>query len=238
VLCCAFHPSNGQLLATGSSDFKCRIFSTFTSEVDNEVNPGPFTSTIGPLEFGEAYVELNALGWVHAVAWSPSGNVIAYTSHDSSVHFANLTEGAEPVVKTVRLNDLPFTSVLFLNEGLVLGAGYDFNASLIAFSKSTGKWSFHSRLDRESDSAASADAVEASAVSKARELFKSKSRTGQDARADSDTLKTKHERPITCLRNSSQNNGKITSVSTSGLDGKLIVWNLPSIEVNFANLGI
>ena len=24
VLCCAFHPTNGQLLATGSSDFKCR----------------------------------------------------------------------------------------------------------------------------------------------------------------------------------------------------------------------
>lgn len=78
VLCCSFHPSNGQLLATGSSDFKCRIYSTFTSDVDNEVNPGPFTSTLGPLEFGEAYVELTALGWVHAVAWSPSGNVIAY----------------------------------------------------------------------------------------------------------------------------------------------------------------
>ena len=27
VLCCAFHPSNGQLLATGSADFKCRSYS-------------------------------------------------------------------------------------------------------------------------------------------------------------------------------------------------------------------
>ena len=81
VLCCSFHPSNGQLLATGSADFKCRIFSTFTSEVDGDnVNPGPFSSTIGPMEFGESYVELNALGWVHAVAWSPSGLMIAYAS--------------------------------------------------------------------------------------------------------------------------------------------------------------
>jgi actin related protein 2/3 complex subunit 1A/1B len=78
VLCCSFHPTNGQLLATGSSDFKCRIYSTFTSDVDNTVDPGPFTHTLGPLEFGEAYVELNALGWVHAVAWSPSGNVVCY----------------------------------------------------------------------------------------------------------------------------------------------------------------
>lgn len=36
VTCCAFHPSNGQILATGSTDFKCRIFSTFTSDVDGE----------------------------------------------------------------------------------------------------------------------------------------------------------------------------------------------------------
>ncbi len=77
VLACAFHPSNGQLLATGGCDFKCRIYSTFTSEVDASPNPGPFTS-IGPMEFGEPYVELAAGGWVHAVAWSPSGNVIAY----------------------------------------------------------------------------------------------------------------------------------------------------------------
>lgn len=79
VLCCAFHPTNGQLLATGSSDFKCRIFSTFASDVDgSNVNAGPFASTTGPLPFGEAYCELSALGWIHAVAWSPSGNSLAY----------------------------------------------------------------------------------------------------------------------------------------------------------------
>lgn len=84
VLCCSFHPSNGQLLATGCADFKCRIFSTYASDVDgtdvSSINPGPFTGTTGPMEFGEAYVELNALGWVHAVAWSPSGLMIAYAS--------------------------------------------------------------------------------------------------------------------------------------------------------------
>jgi len=26
VLCCEFHPTNSQLLATGSSDFRCRIY--------------------------------------------------------------------------------------------------------------------------------------------------------------------------------------------------------------------
>ena len=80
VLCCAFHPSNGQLLATGCADFKMRIFSTFATDVDGtDVNAGPFHNTLGPQSFGEVYVELSALGWIHAVAWSPSGNIIAYT---------------------------------------------------------------------------------------------------------------------------------------------------------------
>lgn len=76
VLCCAFHPTNAQLLATGCADFKCRVFSTFSTDVDgNEVNAGPFGS---PLEFGEAYTEISALGWINAVAWSPSGSVLAF----------------------------------------------------------------------------------------------------------------------------------------------------------------
>jgi actin related protein 2/3 complex subunit 1A/1B len=61
VLCCEFHPTNSQLLATGSSDFRCRIYSTFTSEVDGAtVNAAPFANA---LEFGEAYCELATLGW-------------------------------------------------------------------------------------------------------------------------------------------------------------------------------
>lgn len=101
----------------------------------------------------------------------------------------------------------------------------------------TGQWTFHSRVDRE-DQTGSTDAAEASNVSKARELFRNKTVRGQDLKADSDTLKTKHERAITSLRDATPNGGKITHVSTTGLDGKLIVWNLPSIEVQFANLGI
>jgi actin related protein 2/3 complex subunit 1A/1B len=75
VLCCAFHPHNGQLLATGSSDFKCRVFSTFDSVVDAAPNAGHFGK---PLEFGEAYCELSAHGWVTAVAWAPSGDKLCF----------------------------------------------------------------------------------------------------------------------------------------------------------------
>jgi hypothetical protein len=31
-----------------------------------------------PLEFGEAYCELSAHGWVTSLAWSPSGNTLCF----------------------------------------------------------------------------------------------------------------------------------------------------------------
>jgi hypothetical protein len=34
VLCCAFHPTNSQIIACGSSDFKCRVYSSFCVDVD------------------------------------------------------------------------------------------------------------------------------------------------------------------------------------------------------------
>jgi actin related protein 2/3 complex subunit 1A/1B len=46
------------------------------------------------------------------------------------VHFADLTTmqpGAEPVVHTVRLPQLPLCSLLFLSEKALCGAGHDFN---------------------------------------------------------------------------------------------------------------
>ena len=110
VLCCAFHPTNGQLLATGCADFKMRIYSTFATDVDGSaVDAGPFANSHGPLEFGEVYVELSALGWIHAVAWSPSGNILAYTGQCQSFSssfsyffvqniFSDLLYGAHKVV--------------------------------------------------------------------------------------------------------------------------------------------
>jgi actin related protein 2/3 complex, subunit 1A/1B len=142
VLCCAFHPTNGQILATGCADFKMRIFSTFAAAVDgNTVDAGPFAACPGPLEFGEVYTELSALGWIHAVAWSPSGNVIAYTGHDSSVHFADLSTmrpDADPVVCTVRLPQLPLCSLHFLSNTAIVGGGHDF-APVIFTANSNGK---------------------------------------------------------------------------------------------------
>lgn len=240
VLCCSFHPSNGQLLATGCADFKCRVFSTFATDVDGtNVDPGPFSASTGPLEFGEAYLELSALGWIHAVAWSPSGNALAYAGHDSSLHVADLTTlrpNSDPVVRSVRLNGLPFSSLLFLSESAIIGAGHEFNPAVFTFTAGGG-WKFFTDVDKPNTKQASAAAA-TGGVSAARELFKSKTKLGQESKQDSDVLKTLHTRAITGIKGASKDGAKVTSVSTSSMDGKIILWNLPSLDINMASLGI
>jgi WD40 repeat protein len=70
-----WHP-NSQLLVTGSTDLKCRVFSAFVSDVDGEPDSGPFPA-LAP--FGEPMAEFdNASAWVNGVAWSPKGNRLAF----------------------------------------------------------------------------------------------------------------------------------------------------------------
>ena len=55
-----------------------RIFSTFDADIDDSrVDSGPFPQ---PLEFGEVYAEYTASCWVAAVAWSPTGQSVAFAS--------------------------------------------------------------------------------------------------------------------------------------------------------------
>eukprot|EP01036_Dinobryon_divergens_P029473 gene29473-38577_t len=236
VLCCAFHPKNSQLVATGCADFKCRIFSTFASDVDGTVvNPGPFAVANGgpgPLEFGEAYCELSSLG------------------HDSSLQLATFANGSEPVVRTVRLHGLPLRSLLFLSEVAIIGGGDDLIPAIYTRSYQSGEWALLTTLDKLSPSsssspppppppvrAASASTIETGSTTvSARELFKNKTVRGQDVITD--TLKSSHERPIDCIKSFVPSPGPITRVSTSSLDGKLILWNLPQLEINMALLGV
>ena len=226
VLCCAFHPTNGQLLATGSSDFKCRVFSTFSTDVDgSNVNAEPF---IKPVEFGETYLELSSSGWINAVAWSPSGTVLAFASQDSTISFVTFTSDGNQITQKLRLKDLPFNKILFVSEKAVVGVGHDFNPTVV--SESMGKWSVNRKLDEKADSSIDAGGGSNSSVAAARALFVNKSSKGQDSAKESDGLWTKHESAISCIAIASKSSEKrITKISTSSADGRIVVWDLAKI---------
>lgn len=79
VLCVDWHPLNNVLLAAGSADGKARVFSAYIKEVDEK--PAP-TVWGAKLPFGTVCGEYKSLagGWVHAVGFSPLGDVLAFAS--------------------------------------------------------------------------------------------------------------------------------------------------------------
>jgi hypothetical protein len=60
---------------------------------------------------------------------------LAYAGHDSTIHIATLTS-ATPVVRTVRLQALPMTSLLFISETALAAAGHDFTPQIFTANRS------------------------------------------------------------------------------------------------------
>jgi len=66
--------------------------------------------------------------------------------------------------------------------------------------------------------------------------------SGQDIKEDSDKLKTRHERVITYLQDatppSAKKNNMVSTISSSSLDGRLIIWHLPDLDLKLSSLSI
>jgi hypothetical protein len=68
----------------------------------------------------------NTAGWVHDVAFSPSGNALAFVSHDSSVTvvYPSGPEQAPKAVVSVSTQLLPFMGLIWTSESEIVAAGY------------------------------------------------------------------------------------------------------------------
>nr|XP_007146393.1 hypothetical protein PHAVU_006G036500g [Phaseolus vulgaris]ESW18387.1 hypothetical protein PHAVU_006G036500g [Phaseolus vulgaris] len=100
----SWHPDN-ILLATTSTDGKCRVFSTFIKGIDaRDSNPQDS-------KFGELIVQLDlSSSWTFGVKWSPSGNTLAYVGHNSVIYFVD-DVGPSPLSQKVVFRDLPLRDV-------------------------------------------------------------------------------------------------------------------------------
>ncbi|KAG0361829.1 hypothetical protein BGZ54_008915 [Gamsiella multidivaricata] len=202
VLSLDWHPNN-VLLAAGCADMKARVFSAFIKGVDK--------SGTG--------------GWVHSVAFSPNGDSLAFSGHDSTITMVSPGTGA---VQTVRSNFLPYLSVIWLNEHQIVAAGHDCAPHL--FETKGQQWAFSASLD---------SAVKKADVGiTARDTFRRMDSRAQSTSSNDTEVLTHHQNTINSIRAYAGSRDHVDQYSTSGIDGRLIVWNANNITRGMGNLHI
>jgi actin related protein 2/3 complex, subunit 1A/1B len=207
ILSIAWHPNN-ILLACGGTDWTARVVSGFVKGIDKR--PGQTVFGVR-LPFGENLAEWGCEGWVHAIRWSPSGNQLAWVSHDSYVTVCDASQGHENAAfYYVRMKGLPFNDLVFTSETQIVAAGHSCNPTIFDFDGTAWKQS------RELD-AAEVKKATTTGTRAAFSMFQNRVNTGQEEKVA--TLNTKHQNAITCI---TVVDGK--HVATTGLDGKLVVW--------------
>jgi len=238
VLSIDWHPNN-VLLAAGSADMKARVFSAYIKDVDKKPPPTPWGDK---LPFGTVCGEFAspAGGWVHTVSFSPSGNVLAYAGHDSTISI--VYPGSAPAVRTVRMATLPLVTLVWTSEDAIVAAGHD--CQPYVFSGNEGGWRLVGSLD---DTSAPKSALSPSRFSPggpgrlnsaAFNTFKNADSRGIGGSSQGESeLFTVHQNTITSLRPYEGQSGAITKVTTTGVDGKLVVWNVGAVTALTVKLG-
>ncbi|OJD20406.1 hypothetical protein ACJ73_08258 [Blastomyces percursus] len=213
----AWHP-NSVLLAAGSTDSHARVFSSYIKGIDERPEPSawgerlPFNTVCG--EF------LNdSAGWIHGCAFSPSGNYLAFTAHDSSVTVVYPSAPDQPPRAMLNISTrlLPFMSLIWNGENEILAAGHDCEA--YRFSGDEAGWQLVGPVDDRARSGAGS-VREESALNKFRQMD-IKGSTKNDTQ-----LLTVHQNTISTLRVYEEAGGRVRKFSTSGVDGRVVVWNV------------
>jgi len=250
VLSIDWHPNN-VLLAAGSADSKARVFSAYIKDVDKRPSPSvwgeklPFNTVCG--EYSSP-----AGGWVHGVAFSPSGDVLAFVSHDASITI--VYPGPTPTIIPLKMTSLPYVTLTWINEQSLVAAGHDCQPVLFSCAEENA-WRIIGSLD---DAVSGGSSIRSPGSSRtggsgvgrlnneAFNRFKLADSRGSGGLSSPQTMQpqltgstsssagpgdsemnTVCQHTITSVRPYEwAEDGSVAKVSTTSVDGKLVIWTV------------
>ena len=212
----AWHP-NSVLLAAGSTDSHARVFSGFIKGIDER----PESSVWGErLPFNTVCGEYlnDSAGWIHAVAFSPSGDAVAFSGHDSSITVVYPSGPEQPPKAMINISTqlLPLTTLIWNGESEIIAAGHD--CEPYRFSGSGNGWELTGSVETKTRPGMGAAREES-----ARDMFRQMDLRGKTK--DDTQLGTTHQNTINTIRAYQQSGGNIRQFSTSGVDGRVVIWS-------------
>jgi len=214
VLSLSWHPNN-ILIAAGTSDFKCRVFSSYIKEIEERPSPTtwgkkmPFGQLMG--EYGQS-----TGGWVHGVAFTSEGDKLAWVSHDSSLAYVT---GDMEKASVIRTKFLPFADCCWISSTNLVAVGFDCNPMLFTVKGNTLE--FTGKCDE-------AEKATGGGQLSGRAMFQAMDRMGTGQ--SSETLKTMHKNSILEVINIEG------GFSTAGSDGQVIQWKSKTLAQKFQAL--
>jgi len=212
-----WHPNN-VLLVAGSTDYKARVFSAYIKDIEDQPSPTPWGARM-PL--GQLMAEFKTGnqggGWVNNVSFSADGNKICWVGHDSSINIADANAGgAGGAMIKLKTEFLPFLCCEWISPTSVVVAGHGC-VPLIYTVDQNNKIFLSGKLDQSQKK-------ENSNISAMRH-FKSLDRNSRAENADT-SLESIHQNAIACICLYEGTNRDAKKISTSGLDGQLVIWDL------------
>ncbi|XP_048408485.1 actin-related protein 2/3 complex subunit 1B-A-like [Stegostoma tigrinum] len=217
--------SNNVLLAAGSSDFKCRVFSAYIKEVEEKPSPTPWGSK---MPFGELLFESSGTGgWVHGVCFSDSGNRLVWVSHDSTVCVTDANK--KSTITTLDTASLPLLTVTFITESSLVAAGHDCYPVLFTYDSTKDTVTIGKKLDVPKQNVQRG----MTALAKFRNLDKTAS-----ADNTTNTLETLHKNSISQISIVEGGKKNCSKFCTTGMDGGMAIWDIKTLEADLKDLKI
>lgn len=202
VSCLSWHPNN-IILAVGSTDTTCRIYSAYVRDIEDKPEPNEWGSK---LPFSTLLAEFKLSAWCSGLCFSPSGTQLAIVAHNSSISVAT---AGEDQLTTHYGKQLPFTCVEWVSGNQLVAAGHD--RSVFAFSTAGGITcqGYHCGKKASTGGISAAD------------KFRGLDSRGATERA---SIPTAHIAPICDLKITVGQRGNVQAFATASGDGKIFFW--------------
>ncbi|XP_001658440.2 actin-related protein 2/3 complex subunit 1A [Aedes aegypti] len=220
-----WHPNN-VLLVAGSTDYKVRVFSAYIKDIEQHPEPTAW----GPKKpLGQMLAEFKNSttggGWVHSVSFSADGNRVCWVGHDSAINIAEANSGN--VAIKLKTEYLPFLCCEWISPQSILVTGHSCVPLIYTFDGS--RIVLAAKLDQSTKK-------EQSGISAMR-IFQSLDRNSRTENSDTN-LESIHQNAITCVCIYSGDKGSAGRISTSGLDGQLVIWDINTLTRSMQGLRI
>ena len=164
-------------------------------------------------------------GWVHSVSFSGDGNKICWVGHDSAINIVDATNGLG-VIK-LKTEYLPFLAATWITNNSIVVAGH--SCVPLIYVVDGNKITMAGKLDQSQKR-------EAGGISAMRH-FQSLDRNSRTENADTN-LEYIHQNAITSVALYSGDKSVAKKISTSGLDGQLVIWDLQTLTKTMQGLKI